>query len=112
MSSVFGSPRGWLAGSPTVPRDKQRRTMDSLFVMAYHGNLLEYHLEPHPAASIPQDKVTEDSPIELEASCHIFFWIIELQYCIIIKYLQILFNLIMIDIKKKGTGKLGTLREE
>nr|XP_045610030.1 BCAS3 microtubule associated cell migration factor-like isoform X2 [Procambarus clarkii] len=66
VSSVFGSPRGWLAGSPTVPRDKQRRTMDSLFVMAYHGNLLEYHLEPHPAASIPQDKVTEDSPIELE----------------------------------------------
>ncbi|KAK8749543.1 hypothetical protein OTU49_015420 [Cherax quadricarinatus] len=66
VSSVFGSPRGWLAGSPTVPRDKQRRTMDSLFVMAYHGNLLEYHLEPHPAAGIPQDKVTEDSPIELE----------------------------------------------
>ncbi|XP_042237211.1 BCAS3 microtubule associated cell migration factor-like isoform X3 [Homarus americanus] len=66
VASLFGSPRGWLAGSPTVPRDKQRRTMDSLFVMAYHGNLLEYHLEPHPAAGIPQDKVTEDSPIELE----------------------------------------------
>lgn len=40
--------------------------MDSLFVMAYHGNLLEYHLEPHAAAGIPQDKVTEESPIELE----------------------------------------------
>ncbi|KAK7078259.1 Breast carcinoma amplified sequence 3 [Halocaridina rubra] len=66
VASVFGSPRGWLAGSPTVPRDKQRRTMDSLFVMAYHGNLLEYHLEPHSAAGIPHDKVTEESPIELE----------------------------------------------
>ncbi|XP_047495407.1 BCAS3 microtubule associated cell migration factor-like isoform X2 [Penaeus chinensis] len=66
VASLFGSPRGWLAGSPTVPREKQRRTMDSLFVMAYHGNLLEYHLEPHAAAGIPQDKVTEDSPIELE----------------------------------------------
>ncbi|XP_071529568.1 BCAS3 microtubule associated cell migration factor-like isoform X2 [Panulirus ornatus] len=66
VASLFGSPRGWLAGSPTVPRDKQRKTMDSLFVMAYHGNLLEYHLEPHPATGIPQDKITEDSPIELE----------------------------------------------
>ncbi|XP_066955101.1 BCAS3 microtubule associated cell migration factor-like isoform X3 [Macrobrachium rosenbergii] len=66
VASVFGSPRGWLAGSPTVPRDKQRRIMDSLFIMAYHGNLLEYHLQPHAAAGIPQDKVTEDSPIELE----------------------------------------------
>ncbi|XP_042880190.1 BCAS3 microtubule associated cell migration factor-like isoform X2 [Penaeus japonicus] len=66
VASLFGSPRGWLAGSPTVPREKQRRTMDSLFVMAYHGNLLEYHLEPHAAAGIPQDKVTEESPIELE----------------------------------------------
>ncbi|XP_068228212.1 BCAS3 microtubule associated cell migration factor-like isoform X2 [Palaemon carinicauda] len=66
VASVFGSPRGWLAGSPTVPRDKQRRIMDSLFIMAYHGNLLEYHLQPHAAAGIPQDKITEDSPIELE----------------------------------------------
>ncbi|XP_050727416.1 BCAS3 microtubule associated cell migration factor-like isoform X2 [Eriocheir sinensis] len=65
VASVFGSPRGWLAGSPTVPREKQRRTMDSLFVMACHGNLLEYQLEPQPASGIPQDKVTEDSPIEL-----------------------------------------------
>lgn len=65
---MFGSPRGWLAGSPTVPREKQRRTMDSLFVMACHGNLLEYQLEPQSASGIPQDKVTEDSPIELDVS--------------------------------------------
>uniref|UniRef100_A0A0P4WED6 BCAS3 WD40 domain-containing protein n=1 Tax=Scylla olivacea TaxID=85551 RepID=A0A0P4WED6_SCYOL len=66
VASVFGSPRGWLAGSPTVPREKQRRTMDSLFVMAYHGNLLEYQLEPQPVTGLPHDKVTEDSPIELD----------------------------------------------
>lgn len=65
---MFGSPRGWLAGSPTVPREKQLRTMDSLFVMAYHGNLLEYQLEPQPVTGIPQDKITEDSPIELDVS--------------------------------------------
>lgn len=68
VASVFGSPRGWLAGSPTVPREKQRRTMDSLFVMAYHGNLLEYQLEPQPVTGLPHDKITEDSPIELDVS--------------------------------------------
>ncbi|KAK3869989.1 hypothetical protein Pcinc_024733 [Petrolisthes cinctipes] len=66
VASVFGSARGWVAGSPTVARDKQRRTMDSLFVMAYHGNLLEYQLEPSPAPSLPQEKITEDSPIQLQ----------------------------------------------
>ncbi|RXG72605.1 Breast carcinoma-amplified sequence 3-like protein [Armadillidium vulgare] len=66
VASIFGATRGWLAGSPTVPREIKRHSVDSLFVMAYHGNLIEYYLEPKPISSLPQEKITEDSPIALE----------------------------------------------
>ena len=34
--------------------------------MAYHGNLIEYYLEPMAVSTIPSDKITEDSLIELQ----------------------------------------------
>ena len=65
------------------PRNNRRAT-DSLFVMANHGQLLEYSLDPVPdpskcyastitlvlfttnfCSAIPKDKVCESSPIEL-----------------------------------------------
>ena len=70
VSSIFAIPRGWLAGSPTVPRETKKRAMDALFVMAYHGNLIEYYLEPVPATTIP--KVTDDSLIELKVNSGLF----------------------------------------
>ncbi|XP_076035615.1 BCAS3 microtubule associated cell migration factor-like [Oratosquilla oratoria] len=67
VAAMFGGPRGWLAGSPTVPHEKQHnRPMDVLFVMAYHGNLIEYQLDPRPIAGVPKDKITDDSKIELD----------------------------------------------
>jgi len=46
------------------PRNN-RKVTDSLFVMANHGQLLEYSLDPVPDPTIPKDKVCESSPIEL-----------------------------------------------
>jgi len=46
------------------PRNNRKAT-DSLFVMANHGQLLEYSLDPVPDPTIPKDKVCESSPIEL-----------------------------------------------
>lgn len=42
-----------------------KKPADSLYVMANHGQLLEYSLEPVPDPTIPKDKVCESSPIEL-----------------------------------------------
>lgn len=38
---------------------------DSLYVMANHGQLLEYSLDPIPDQTIAKDKICESSPIEL-----------------------------------------------
>jgi len=46
------------------PRNNRKAT-DSLYVMANHGQLLEYSLDPVPDPTIPKDKVCESSPIEL-----------------------------------------------
>ena len=42
-----------------------KKPTDSLYVMANHGQLLEYTLDPQPDPTIPKDKVCESSPIEL-----------------------------------------------
>jgi len=42
-----------------------KKAPDSLYVMANHGQLLEYSLDPVPEPTIPKDKVCESSPIEL-----------------------------------------------
>lgn len=55
VSACFAPPRAWLVGSPSlVARDTktQHRAVDSLFVMACHGSLIEYVLEPRPAAGM------------------------------------------------------------
>ena len=46
-------------------RQTKRQATDSLYVMANHGQLLEYTLDPQPDPTIPKDKVCESSPIEL-----------------------------------------------
>jgi hypothetical protein len=57
VTACFAPPRAWLIGSPTVPRETSakahKRAVDSLFVMACHGNLIEYDLEPRHAAGKP-----------------------------------------------------------
>lgn len=67
--AVFAPPRAWLVGSPSLNREKrEKRAMDSLFVMGCHGNLIEYILDPKPAAGFT--KANEDAPIELEVTAY------------------------------------------
>lgn len=42
------------------------KTVDSLFIIAAHGALIQYDLEPKHVANIPKEKVCDDTPIELE----------------------------------------------
>jgi hypothetical protein len=46
------------------PRPSKKST-DALYVMANHGQLLEYSLDPIPDQTIAKDKICESSPIEL-----------------------------------------------
>ncbi|XP_046394337.1 BCAS3 microtubule associated cell migration factor-like isoform X2 [Ischnura elegans] len=68
VTACFAPSRAWVVGSPTVGKDRSlaRKAVDSLFVMACHGSLMEYALEPKPAPDIPREKVFDDSPIVLE----------------------------------------------
>uniref|UniRef100_V9IIY8 Breast carcinoma-amplified sequence 3 n=1 Tax=Apis cerana TaxID=7461 RepID=V9IIY8_APICE len=43
-----------------------KRAVDSLFIMACHGNMIQYDLEPKPVAGVPKEKVCDDTMIELE----------------------------------------------
>lgn len=59
VCATFASPRAWLLDSQTThprdgPRDSSkvlRRAVDSIFVMACHGNLVQYDLDPKPVIS-------------------------------------------------------------
>ncbi|PNF22320.1 hypothetical protein B7P43_G02923 [Cryptotermes secundus] len=70
VTACFAPPRAWLIESPTLPRETSakahKRAVDSLFVMACHGNLIEYDLQPRHAAGIPKEKVCDDTAIELD----------------------------------------------
>ncbi|KAK3927519.1 Breast carcinoma-amplified sequence 3 [Frankliniella fusca] len=73
VCATFALPRAWLLDSQTAhprdgPRDStrvQRRPVESLFVMAHHGNLVQYDLDPKAVTSDPREKVCDDTKIEL-----------------------------------------------
>lgn len=69
VAAVFGKARSWLLDPPGMhdtPSRLHRRAVDSLFVIAGHGALLQYDLEPRHASNIPKEKICDESPIELE----------------------------------------------
>ncbi|KAK7865422.1 hypothetical protein R5R35_012788 [Gryllus longicercus] len=70
VTACFAAPRAWIVSSPTVPRESSskilKRSIDSLFVMACHGSLIQYDLEPKHVAGIPKEKVCDDTAIELD----------------------------------------------
>lgn len=55
VAAVFAKARSWLLDPPGIthetPTRLNRRPVDSLFVIAGHGALIQYDLEPHHAAS-------------------------------------------------------------
>ncbi|XP_014484326.1 PREDICTED: uncharacterized protein LOC106749423 isoform X2 [Dinoponera quadriceps] len=62
----FAPPRAWMYAQRESSSKVVKRAVDSLFIMACHGNLIQYDLEPKPAAGVPKEKVCDDTMIELE----------------------------------------------
>lgn len=68
MVACFAAPRAWLS---TTPRDTpllvqtKPPLVESLFIMSCHGNLIQHDLDPHPLPSVPKEKISHDTPIEL-----------------------------------------------
>lgn len=89
VAAVFGKARAWLLDPPgfshETPSKLHRKAVDSLFVIAGHGALIQYDLEPRHVSSkrlnfffvlhclqllflldISKDKICDETPIELE----------------------------------------------
>ncbi|XP_074641601.1 BCAS3 microtubule associated cell migration factor-like isoform X2 [Tubulanus polymorphus] len=64
-ATVFAESRSWMS-SPNIAREREKKSVESLFVMSHTGNLVEYVLDPHLKSGI--DKATDDSPIEVTAT--------------------------------------------
>ncbi|XP_054730898.1 breast carcinoma-amplified sequence 3 homolog isoform X3 [Anastrepha obliqua] len=70
VCAIFAKSRSWLLEPPNVTREAshriQRKAVDSLFVMAGHGALIQYDLDTKLASNIAKEKICDDTPIELE----------------------------------------------
>ncbi|KAG4074268.1 hypothetical protein HA402_008677 [Bradysia odoriphaga] len=71
VCATFAKARAWLLEPPGASRDMaslrmQRKAVDSLFIMASHGALIQYDLEPKHNMNVPKDKICDDTAIELE----------------------------------------------
>ncbi|XP_068154800.1 breast carcinoma-amplified sequence 3 homolog isoform X3 [Drosophila tropicalis] len=70
VCSIFAKSRSWLLEPPTATREAphriQRKAVDSLFVMAGHGALIQYDLDTKLASNVAKEKICDDTPIELE----------------------------------------------
>ncbi|XP_021701305.1 breast carcinoma-amplified sequence 3 homolog isoform X2 [Aedes aegypti] len=85
VCATFAKARSWLLDPPGSARDTpahriQRKPVDSLFIIAAHGALIQYDLEPKHAATIPKEKVCDDTPIELEVEAKAQ-WTLQRQEC-------------------------------
>ncbi|KAG7210236.1 hypothetical protein KM043_011785 [Ampulex compressa] len=66
ICACFAPPRAWIYAQREPGMRVVKRAIDSLFIMACHGNMIQYDLEPKPAAGVPKEKVCDDTMIELE----------------------------------------------
>ncbi|XP_017851692.1 breast carcinoma-amplified sequence 3 homolog [Drosophila busckii] len=70
VCATFAKSRAWLLEPPTATREaphrQQRKAVDSLFVMAGHGALIQYDLDTKLASHVAKEKICDDTPIELE----------------------------------------------
>ncbi|GAB6033542.1 Breast carcinoma amplified sequence 3 [Chamberlinius hualienensis] len=69
VAAVFAPPRSWLVGSPGLTKDKEKRPVDSLFVVDCSGTVTEYYLEPKSSSSTV--KAGHEAPIDLEVQPHV-----------------------------------------
>lgn len=66
ICACFAPPRAWMYAQRESTSKAIKRAVDSLFIMACHGNMIQYDLEPKPASGVPKEKVCDDTMIELE----------------------------------------------
>ncbi|KYN44495.1 Breast carcinoma-amplified sequence 3 like protein [Trachymyrmex septentrionalis] len=66
ICACFAPPRAWMYAQRESSSKVVKRAVDSLFIMACHGNMIQYDLDPKPAAGVPKEKVCDDTMIELE----------------------------------------------
>ncbi|XP_017137984.1 uncharacterized protein LOC108152864 isoform X1 [Drosophila miranda] len=70
VCSIFAKSRSWLLEPLTTTREAphrvQRKAVDSLFVMAGHGALIQYDLDTKLPSNVAKEKICDDTPIELE----------------------------------------------
>ncbi|KAI8127778.1 Breast carcinoma-amplified sequence 3 like protein [Lucilia cuprina] len=70
VCAIFAKSRSWLLDPPNVTREAphriQRKAVDSLFVMAGHGALIQYDLDTKLVSNVAKEKICDDTPIELE----------------------------------------------
>ncbi|XP_011502085.1 PREDICTED: breast carcinoma-amplified sequence 3 homolog [Ceratosolen solmsi marchali] len=66
ICACFAPPRAWIYSQRESANKLLKRAIDSLFIMACHGNMIQYDLDPKPAAGVPKEKVCDETSIELE----------------------------------------------
>ncbi|KAJ8676215.1 hypothetical protein QAD02_012001 [Eretmocerus hayati] len=66
ICACFAPPRAWIYAQRDATNKLTKRAVDSLFVMACHGNMIQYDLDPKAASGIPKEKVCDETSIELE----------------------------------------------
>lgn len=76
----FASARAWMeAKAPRETTHKPHvKPVESLFIMSCYGTLVQYDLEPHPAAAVPKERVCNDTSIELKV-CARAQWLLHRQ---------------------------------
>lgn len=50
ICACFAPPRAWIYTQRESSSKVVKKAVDSLFIMAYHGIMIQYDLEPKPAA--------------------------------------------------------------
>ena len=50
ICACFAPPRAWIYAHRDSTNKAAKRAVDSLFIMACHGNMIQYDLDPKPAA--------------------------------------------------------------
>lgn len=52
ICACFAPPRAWIYAQRDSGSKVAKRAVDSLFIMACHGNMIQYDLEPKPATGM------------------------------------------------------------
>lgn len=66
ICACFAPSRTWIYTQRDSTSKITKKAIDSLFIMACHGNMIQYDLEPKPTTGVPKEKICDDTMIELE----------------------------------------------